>query len=767
MTGIRSLLWLVLIILVLPSCKEEPYNKFERPDWLKGRLYTIIQEQPELTTFAKGIEMIGYDSIIDRSGNFTVFGPSNMAFEAYFANNPRYGSIEEMEGTEELARLIKYHLVQNPWSKDQLRSLDVGGWIDTTALSNNEPRGFKRETLLRDSDVKYGVKRIVENFDEHLIIVDTLKSDWYRRVASDSRKYVPIFFQEYFNIYNLQSSDYEYYFGRTFDGGDEIYYANGKIISDEIIAENGFIYVIDQVVEPIDNAYQLMENDEKDSYTDFIELINNFVEFKYNEQKTEQQPGFNEGLIVDSLFDLSYPDLSVNVNSEKVVPYGYSGYPPYYTITFHYGIAAPDNNALEQFDQKYFQIQNGWGTLEEAPLHIKRMVARSYLTNSPLYAKDIDNGFYNGESDLIQLDQSVIEKRIFCSNSTFLGLNEAISPRAFTSVAGPVYLKRGYSKVMYAIERSKLLTTLKRPNKDYMFFVPSDEATALDSSFYYDPRNRRFTTLYIEGPNDYEEYHLSVDDLRTLLLNHLGERRPKGLATREFIPNLFGNYIVVNNTTGEISGTAPTKDGYQGPDVDPDIPSIVTFDTDNGVTYDINHWFSFEATELGGQLSSNYNRFFKLLQKADLAGVYNLYDNFILESEKYTVLVPSNAALDSAMVDTLSKSDLRKVLRLHFIEGDLIFTDGNMNPGYYKTTLDDAFAPGNIEIRINPGIDIIEIMDKNGTVYAKVIESEGSNKMAARNIGDPDREIRIPQLKAYAVIQEIDKVLLLDELDTN
>ena len=50
-------------------------------------------------------------------------------------------------------RIVKYHVVQNPWSTDQLKSLDVYGWIDSTDINNDKPRGFKRETLLKDNNI--------------------------------------------------------------------------------------------------------------------------------------------------------------------------------------------------------------------------------------------------------------------------------------------------------------------------------------------------------------------------------------------------------------------------------------------------------------------------------------------------------------------------------------------------------------------------------------------------------------------------------------
>ena len=120
MTRIPSVVWVMLLILTLVGCREEPFDKYSRPNWLEGRIYTAILEQQELSTFARAVELIGYDTIINASGNYTVFGPSNEAFDTYFESNPDYSSLEDIPITE-LSRLVKYHIIQNAWSKPQLR----------------------------------------------------------------------------------------------------------------------------------------------------------------------------------------------------------------------------------------------------------------------------------------------------------------------------------------------------------------------------------------------------------------------------------------------------------------------------------------------------------------------------------------------------------------------------------------------------------------------------------------------------------------------
>ena len=440
-----------LLFLLATGCNDQfdSGSKYGRPDWLAGKLFTQINDQPELSTFAKCLAITGYDSIINKSGSYTVFAPNNEAFELYLQSHTAYGSIEDIP-VQELARIVKYHIVQNPWSTEQLKSLDVNGWIDSLDQNNDEPRGYKRETLLREKDRNYGVGHNDDlNLDpeaQNLIIVDTLQSSWHRKQAIDSRKYVPIFFKEYFDIYDLRSDDYAFYFGRPFENGNDMYFANGRIVKSDIFAENGFIHIIDRVVEPLKNAFQIMSTTtDNHSYSKFLDLVNTFPVFTYNEEKTNDQPGAEQGYIVDSLFDVTYPELTFNIVNEKTkAPSGTMGLPGNVSIRYHHGLIAPTNEALDEFVHDYLVGFNKWGSIKESPHHIKRMIVNTYMANGPLYPTDFSKGYHNGENDLIRIDQNNIIQQQYGSNCTFAGVNKMIVPRAFKSVTGPIYLNRGY-----------------------------------------------------------------------------------------------------------------------------------------------------------------------------------------------------------------------------------------------------------------------------------------------------------------------------------
>jgi uncharacterized surface protein with fasciclin (FAS1) repeats len=772
MTKNKLLTLIALFLLVFYGCQKEIDDKYVRPAWLAGKLYTQIKTKPELSTFAELLHVSGYDTIINVSGSYTVFAPSNDAFKTYFQENSKYKTVADIPKAEAI-KLVKYHLVQNPWSKKQLKSLDIYGWIDSLDLRNNLPKGYKRETLLLEKNQKYGVawsKYKRQNSQlKRTNIIDTTQTSWNRRVFTDSRKYSPIFFKEYFDIYDLPTSDYSFYFGRPFENINDLYYSNGRIIGDEVFAENGFVYVIDRVAEPLKNGTEILTDKTKpNSYSSYYNLVNLFAEMEYNEQETNAQPGAEQGLKVDSLFNLRYPQLVFDINSEKTKPpKGSFGLPSNVTIRYHHGIVAPTNEALSQLVSQYLAGGNNWGSLEAAPENIKRIIANSSLSINPVYLTDIQNGFLNGESDIIKVDESSIVQKQYGSNCTFIGVNKPIVPRAFSSVTGPIYTRRVYSKVMFAIEKEKsgLISALKRRDATYSFYVTNDITTSMDSSFIYDQFSERFTAITLYP--SIRQTTLTNEDLRTLFLNQVGISEPKGIARKEFIKTLGGNYLTVDNTTHEVRGTAPSTYGYRGVTEIKLIPKKISTNSDNGSTYEVDSWFNFNSNDIYSTISTKFPKFHALIKKAGLSQDKLFKYSFMSDNQTYTVFAPSDSVLNATNLDNLTQKELQNLVMMHFVQGDMIFTDGNKPAGYYETArIDESSTPYityNTSIRIIPGIDKITIPAKDGTPVAVISESDKTNIITARNLSTGQEAYAT--VVSNGVIHELKTILRFEAID--
>ena len=199
-----------------------------------------------------------------------------------------------------------------------------------------------------------------------------------------------------------------------------------------------------------------------------------------------------------------------------------------------------------------------------------------------------------------------------------------------------------------------------------------------------------------------------------------------------------------------------------------DIPTKLSNDTDNGTTYDIKNWFSFTATSLFNIISQNHGVFHNLLRKAGLVDDKLYRYNFISDNELYTVFTPTDSVLNIVRADTLPIDELRNFCFMHFVQGELIFTDGNKPSGYYETLRmgekSTTYSTVYSKLYIDPGIDLIRLPDKSGGDYLILHESPLTNKIAGINLGATDDVF--PDIINNAVVHTIDRVFQHELMDT-
>jgi hypothetical protein len=363
------------------------------------------------------------------------------------------------------------------------------------------------------------------------------------------------------------------------------------------------------------------------------------------------------------------------------------------------------------------------------------------MSTNPVYLTDINQGFVNGENDIVYLDSDNIIQREYGSNCTFLGLSKAIEPRAFNSICRPLYVTRNkFETMMYAVEYSNTLSALKKANANYSFYLPGNDGIGLggDSSLVRIVTNPELNQYYFQGYNlsNGAVQIYSESDLRRKILNQIGITVPSANgSSKEFIQNLGGNYIVLNHDNGTVSGTATTKFGLQGDSAVNIVANPYNEDTDNGQVYIVDYFFNFlGGSSYYGLFINRYPKFLQLLGKAGLFDNSFLTFPFLISGESYTVLAPTDEALNECGADTLNKEDLENFLRYHFIKGDMIFTDGKKISGSYQTVRIDEQSSGiqtiNSKIKIQTGPDVIQIIDNEGNVYLEIEESDvGTNQL--------------------------------------
>jgi uncharacterized surface protein with fasciclin (FAS1) repeats len=591
------LLFLGILFILFVSCnKWSEQDKYKRPDWLPGKLYTTVLVQNNLSLFAECLRHSGLDTIVDVSGSWTVFAPSDEAMRLYLSEN-NYPSVSAIP-KEELEKITKFHIVQGPWSLGQLKTLGLNGWRDKDD-SNPNSYAYKRETILRNPDQKYWIKRANK---KNVIMEDSTIADGYKKVFTSSRKFVPIFYDNYFSVNKVTYADYNFYFKRVYEPGN-VYYAGAKIIQADILAENGCVHIIDKVVIPMMNAKERLEKVVPgESYKLFKDMVNwYYPNFVPNLTATNNQPGVKYGLMVDTLWELDYAPLAFNLQKE-----GFENINQ--TFVKHNGLIAPTDDTFRKFIDGVLTIKSGfphWNDYKSLPADVVDFIVAQNFKSTPLYPSTSQyQKIFKGESRFHQNEQDII-RADFGSNCTFIGLGSYIPDRVFTSVTGPVFCRPNFSIFRRAMVYSGAYEAIAN-YKGKLYLFPITDFTLLEDSSLMlnwidkDKNNYNFKA-YNRITRKMEV--LSGSTINKWIMNQVGTSTSVAGANIEIIRTLGGNNLTWDHTKNTIQGTLPSYFGYRGnfpSNIDYSGKIVVTnspFPLDepavNGKSLTVKSWFNF------------------------------------------------------------------------------------------------------------------------------------------------------------------------------
>jgi uncharacterized surface protein with fasciclin (FAS1) repeats len=581
------LILLVTLFSLLTGCEKwTEQGIYKRPDWLPGKLYTTVLVQENLTMFTECLRLTGLDKILDVSGSWSVFAPTDDAMKQFLAEN-KYSSISDIP-LHELERIAEFHIIQNPWSYEQLQSLGINGW-KTGDDDKTNPYAYKRETMFKNPVEKYWIKREKK---KEMIVPDSTISHGYKRVYVQSRKYVPIFYDDFLKINGITSEDFRFYFGRAYEPGN-VYYAGAKIIKADILAENGFVHIIDKVVNPMLNAKELLEKElPGESYKLFMEMVYWYYPiFDFNKEATFNQPEVRLGGLVDTLWDLNYTGLAFDLHSERILNLNQ-------TLVRHNGLFAPTDNAFSEFINGTLTAKSGfphWADQKSLPPDIVKIIIAQNFKSSAIYpSTSLYQEFFKKGNRYSQNEESIIRKE-FGSNCTFIGMNSYIPDRVFTSVTGPVFCRPNYSIFRRAMLYSGAIDAIANHAGKLYFFPIPDYALMGDSSLFINWINRDADIYNFQVLNKLTRQveNIGTNTLRNWILNQVGVSITGGSSGKETIRTLGGNNITWDHTNNTIQGPYPCTAGYKSNIVTTCTPGLLDEPTDNGKTWGVNYWFNF------------------------------------------------------------------------------------------------------------------------------------------------------------------------------
>ncbi|APQ19009.1 fasciclin domain-containing protein [Maribacter hydrothermalis] len=202
---IQNLLFVGIAILALSSCKdqakidadkkameekvamEEANVKAEeikmkeeakQKELMSTSITAVASNNAELSTLVSAVKAANLDKMLSEPGSYTVFAPSNNAFEKL----PKKMSIAELgkpENKELLTQILQYHVVSGVITSDKLVAAvkgangkytftTVGGKDITASLTGDkiilkDEKGNKTEVVLGNVKASNGVVHVINN----------------------------------------------------------------------------------------------------------------------------------------------------------------------------------------------------------------------------------------------------------------------------------------------------------------------------------------------------------------------------------------------------------------------------------------------------------------------------------------------------------------------------------------------------------------------------------------------------------------------------
>lgn len=647
----------LLFLLTCSACEKKFDTYYKVPDDLIGTILDVLNEEGNYTQFIKAVEMVEFDDVLGKTGNFTVFAPNDDAFSQYFIESG-YPTLEDIP-EEELKGLVFYHIVFWAYSKFMLQfGLNIQDEdIDYSAAN------FKQPT-------RYTPPKSIE--------YDTMGRKY---TVYHETKYTPIYSTAFFAEFDLDASyNYSFLYPETAFNGFNV--DRAEVTEYDVPAQNGWIHRIDRVLVPPQNHDNVLE--QKSEFSAFRDLIEKHTFYAYNSGYTTAQDNegdIDEDGIIDSLF-LKMNSLFPDGSSPDVENVAYDGYQNILTMF------APSNQALESFLSEHTAGYSSMNQIGEFWIswYLSHYMSTNYWPSQ--YATVTEDWDWDLTSSLV--DCNVYEEDIqfsyMASNGPFCGINKYFLPKIFESVAEPIMGNKEYEWFSNMLTFYMVDRLLNEDNLIFTMFAPSNDA--LRAAGY----------TFRTGLGGYGLYHdnnpltpVEPTVAKSIVSTHVvfGQLEEGDFEEGTFIESVQQTYIGV------------TADGiYGGGDLNP--AHIVGSEPvgGEGVLYRIDRMLVSPDNTIFDIISNSgtypqYQQFYKLCFNAGLIVLDEdnrpeSLDNLSI-GNFYSCFIPTNEALEAGMENGVIPTDpdsLKQFMSYHFIEG-VVFDDGKLSGEFNTTRIDE------------------------------------------------------------------------------
>ncbi|MBN1183810.1 MAG: fasciclin domain-containing protein [Bacteroidales bacterium] len=664
---LKILLFSCLLILIISCEKETALDEYYNQEGnYSGSIYNALDSTGLYTFLIQGIDSVGLKNQLEYT-LVTVIAPSDKAFQAYMQKHG-YDDISSIPSNI-LHDLIGHHVIT---------------WPNSPSSFVLDKHWFKRISNMTSSTV--------DKFDQ--------KTGNYVTVLSEI-KYVQFYFPEMLSEYQGNADDYKLLSGSDLSSttGFNIY----NVPVDSIVPYgNGWVYYVDQVIEPVQNLDDWLMN--STDYSLFNSLFNRFSLY-YTDGDVSSSNLLKRSNLYQNQRDYRI-DMELCFEPVGFIKKGNSRYSSKASSGFT--VFAPENSALESFIDEYFEdypefkeslLITDKNSLDY--LHIDKIVRAivqpymfidllifpsTFFKNEGINSKDGTN-FHFSEQDIKEYN--------LCSNGYGYGINSFIIPRTFKSILKPAFTSPDFKYFAAAVEACEIFGYLNDVKANYTLILPSDSAflknnilllTAAEYNSDYggeiDTRLGLEETVFYNADtsNGNTPHRMEVQDLFELVFNHVFTESVTPSLQKQFAMNAMGKYVGLTIDSVWSGGNMFDIRGNPLTGVPNIVKNFADMGIDNGQVYVVDDIIRTPVLTVGEMISFDpaFSRFKDLCENAGLLasnGELDIYGN------TPSVFIPTNAAIDAFIFEGKLPSDeegLQAFIKYCFMDRT-IFTSESIN----------------------------------------------------------------------------------------
>lgn len=484
---------LLIATAAFTSCSDN-MSYFDTPSWLRGSIYEILQEDGQYSIFLQGAERAGFTPILNGKSILTVMAPTDAEMAKYLQENYGTTNIAQVP-VEEVRKLIGFHILYYSFDKDKLvnfRPAEGDGATEEEQLVN-AGLYFKFRTKSQDpvtvEQALYvnGATNAETETDE-----PTLQDVNVYHLE----RYVPVYSWQMFRTKTIDAKkNYEYFYPGMWRGDGGFNVSNAAVDEYNVIAKNGYIYRISNVMKPLETIYTELKA--RPDYSRYLKMYDEYSNYQ-----------------LDSILSVNYgngKDLYQHLhnNGRALAPiaceWPVTDYRAVSTLAFNASsVFAFSNSAFESFFNDFWG-QGGYDSMDDPELKepVRDLLLNSYVTNTLAFPDEIKRGLVlNSNVDasnptpiFIETDQVKPENRVMCSNGVLYGCDMLTPPAKYGSVTGPAYQYKKFTYYLNMLNNSGLTNTLALPTEKYIMLYPTNEQMTDQEGYAFDVDGNLITVV--------------------------------------------------------------------------------------------------------------------------------------------------------------------------------------------------------------------------------------------------------------------------------